>query len=60
LRADGHGADVPAKRGVMFTAVNILPVGAEIDEVHSCELSARSDEQPADRGKGWVFEGDGE
>ena len=23
LRADGHGTDVPAKRGVMFTAVNI-------------------------------------
>ena len=39
----------------MFTAVNILPVGAPIDEVHSCELFALFDEQTADRGKGlWV------
>jgi hypothetical protein len=41
----------------MFTAVNILPVGAPIDEVHSCELSALSDEQTADKGKGLTVEG---
>ena len=45
-------ADVPAKCGVMFTAVNTLAFGGPIHRVHSCELHAPLDGQAADRVKG--------